>query len=311
MYRVYKQNKIINTIKYVFFTLPMRIINKCINSTLFYNLIIILIFILIFYINIPTAGEDDLIYCLNEIESRYESWNISYTHSTLEYRSCTDNTLKYIEYVDNTLPFIPIDNIPHIDNILELHTNNTPEYSHNTTYMVGPQDGENRINKNYYIDRINANKIYIRDMYGNYVSSGNIIKRELNISFEASVEKYMHWHALDKDIYTKKDIKGLPKFEALYKSLTVTKACNIYLNLNWEDACRVYAVSHHRDLPFVLSELKYYSPETFFTHMENKYHGDMCLVWRRTFIEYLNNPDKKNELYTYVRIAEYTINKNE
>jgi hypothetical protein len=265
--------------------LVLNIINWISNNinklyVLLYNLIIFLIFILIILINIPSAGED--------LEILYPKDILS-----------PNNRLDYIS---------------HTDKLWECESDiYYSNYSRNVTYMSGNEDWESNFfnNPKGYNDLLFADKNSISNMFkGNTsISENNIMnKQECNSCFQNTVSEVVtkRLRYFDTTKYTVEDTLSPTRFDALYKGIISTKASNSSLDLNWRELCRLYAITHHTLTPFDINDIKSYTPETFYTHLQTL-HNDkpLCPNWQWPLNKY---PNKKNELYAYMRIVEFSIN---
>lgn len=158
----------------------------------------------------------------------------------------------------------------------------------------------------------NADKSSILDVfkdkskvYGNKIMNS----KELKTIFEDRINKHMaNGSAINKDKYSIKNMKTLEKFEALRKGLMGIKATNSHLDLNWKELCRLYAITHHRLTPFDINNINNYDAESLYTHL--KMFKNTCPLWEWALQDYLKDPNKKYELYVYMRIIAYAINKN-
>lgn len=243
-----------------------------------YYLFMFLSFILIFIINMPTAGKDDLEYLLKDNTT------------------CSNNRLDLL----------------HADNVWEWWYEPTTYPSNSLCQLSGNDDWEKYFpsNSKGYTDLLFADKNSITNMFrGNTSLSANNVmdKTECNNCFQNTISSVVTKRLtyFDRTKYTVEDTVASTRFEALYKGIISTKASNNSLDLNWRELCRLYAMTHHIRTPFDIHEIKSYTPETFYNHLETSHKNKpLCLHWQWPLDKYST---KKNELYAYMRIVEFSM----
>jgi hypothetical protein len=117
------------------------------------------------------------------------------------------------------------------------------------------------------------------------------------------------WYKLDKEKYTKQGVLEYSNFENLYKGIIASKATNPEVDLKWWDICYLYGISHHKDIPFDLNDVKNHTPESLFNLLKKK-NADHTLndYWKRMLTKYPN--EKRAQFYTYMRIIAFVVSNN-
>ena len=250
--------------------------------------IIYYILALIFFIlvNMTTAGEDETYFLLKELELMdsplYEQ---------------PSNRWVY-EYIDLKVPKPSI-------------------YSSNVTYMMGDEiDRYYPYGEKAYLDLLIADSNLINSIFQSNIPELQnpnqiLTKEELYLSFKDNVETnaMKSWYKLDKEKYTKQGVLEYSNFENLFKGIIASKATNPEVNVRWWDLCYLYGISHHKDIPFDLNDVKNHTPESLFNLLERK-NADHTLndYWKRMLTKYPN--EKRAQFYTYMRIIAFVVSKN-
>lgn len=100
------------------------------------------------------------------------------------------------------------------------------------------------------------------------------------------------------------DIREPRKYLTLLNGFKRVYANNSHLKLDWREQCRIYAILHHKATSFDIKDIETWTPETFFTFLQTgKVNKTLDQRWVYMANKYLLNPEKKYELYTYMRIA--------
>jgi hypothetical protein len=117
------------------------------------------------------------------------------------------------------------------------------------------------------------------------------------------------WYKLDKEKYTKKGVLSIMNFEYLFRGIISSKTSNPDLELKWWNLCYLYGISHHKDIPFDINDLKNHTPESLYNILVKK-NEDNTLndYWKRELNKYPN--EKRAYFYTYMRIISFVVSKN-
>ena len=189
--------------------------------------------------------------------------NINFRLSLYDEHRCN---LPFVEYMDS-LDY-------YADSIIS-------EYSCNMSSREGWQDHFVNIARDNST-MLNTDQNSIRNMFKEPFSDRIMNKYELKYNFDQTVKRYMttRWAHLDTK-YTLPGILEHTKCEALYKGIVTTKASNSQLDLNWKELCRFYAISHHKLTPMDINDVKNFTPETFYTHMQTlDSDKKLCPTWK-------------------------------
>lgn len=267
---------------------------------LLYTMIILLFFIFILLMNIGTAVDDlgtinsnDILYMNNKSDMEVISEYFSYE----KYASNYFNNVTYLSGLD------------------DWHFNNDDDLVYNSSQNI--LNANNSLDNNYRVRQslLNADIDSINNVFkdNSLLSSNRVMnKEELYSIFQNIVQDGMtSRHGRLDPIYTLNDVKDPIKFDALYKGIISIKASNNHLDLNWKELCRMYTVAHHRWIQFDINEINSYTPETFYSHMKTLQNNQSLAPWIEWQLrKYLNDSNKQNELYAYMRIVQFAINRN-
>lgn len=191
--------------------------------------------------------------------------------------------------------------------------------SKNTIHMTGregweiyysrPEDEDTYIDL-LVADRDKINKIFQSNIPQLQNPNEVFTKADLYSKFKDTIDTnaMKTWYKLDKTKYTKKGVLDIVNFEYLYKAVISTATKNQNLELNWWNLCYLYGISHHNDMPFDINDVTNKTPETLYTLLEDKKNNNtLSEYWKKELDKY---PGKKKEnLYAYVRIIHFVINK--
>ena len=259
--------------------------NKIIKKLLkiIYGILALIFFIPIY---MTTAGEDEMYFLLKELEL---------PDSPL-YEDPCDSWV--FEYIDLKVPKPSV-------------------YSSNVTYMMGDEmDPYYPYGEKAYLDLLIADRNLINNIFQSNIPelqnpNQRLTKSDLYDSFKDNVETnaMKSWYKLDKEKYTKQGVLEYSNFENLYKGIIASKATNPEVDLKWWDICYLYGISHHKDIPFDLNDVKNHTPESLFNLLKIK-NADHTLndYWKRMLTKYPN--EKRAQFYTYMRIIAFVVSKN-
>lgn len=275
----------------IFINIIILIINLIIKNKnrlniLLYIIFSIMIFISIMLINSTTVGEDDILYII--------------TSNSL------DNHITHLDYMSDKI--WDVHDIIYSDYIW--NENNISNYSNNITYMSGNVGWELCLSNSEPdpIDFENpVNDIFKSNIPG--LQNQTITKQDLYNTFKNTIENnsMSNWNKLDKTKYTRIDVLNVVNFEHLYTGIYNIKLTNFHLDLKWWNLCYLYGITHHKDIPFNINDIKNYTPESFYNHLKTlNDENSLNNFWKRELDKY---SDKQDVFYSYMRIIHFVLNK--
>lgn len=192
------------------------------------------------------------------------------------------------------------------------HSYDECNYSYNTIHLSGRPGWEIYFpqNEKGYLDLVYADKKFINDSVFRSsipeLQNQTITKEDLYISFKNTLNtSSLRNYKLDQSKYIRRVVMDEVRFEYLYWSILSNKSSNVWLELKWWDLCYIYGLSHHKDIPFDLNDIKSHTPQTFYNYLEiKKNNNTLNDYWKRALNKY---QDKPESLYAYVRISNFVI----
>lgn len=252
--------------------------------------IIYIIFVCLYFIviNITSVGEDDIDFWLQGADSP-DHWLYD-----------EDSSVRWIdEYPDDFVVSLP------------------STYSKNVLYMMGDEvDPYYPFGEKAYLDLLIADRNLINSVFQSNISqlqdpNQRLTKTDLYLSFKDNIENnaMKSWYKLDKEKYTKKGVLSVIRFEYLYRGIIASKTANPDLQLKWWNLCYLYGISHHKDIPFDLNDVKSHTPESLYNILEKKKEDNTLNdYWTRMLHKYPNNG--RADFYTYMRIIAFVVSKD-
>jgi len=195
-------------------------------------------------------------------------------------------------------------------------------YSYNITYCMADQNWEDHfpISRNVYTnlsvadrniytnlsfaDRNEIFRVFTRSNIPEY-RDWILNEEEMKEVFKEAASKHSWTTKVNTEVYNKRVVLNNDNFERLHKGVVSVKIANLDLNLKWRNLCYLYSISHHRNLPFEIHNIRSYTPQSFYDNLDSN-SNNLNSYWRREYIKYQYS---QNELYAYMRIIDSVVNR--